>query len=449
MKRKDVVRIGAGAGYGGDRFEPAVELVEKGNIDYLMYETVAERTVALYQQDKLRNPELGYNPQTERRLRPVLKPCYERGVKIITNMGAANPEAAMRVVKKLAESLGLKGLKVAAVIGDNVYDRLEDLMDNTILETGEKVRDYKGRIVSANAYTGVEGILEALRRGADVILTGRVADPSLTLAPLMYEFGWAPDDWDKLGKGTVVGHLLECAGQVTGGYFADPGYKDVPRLWDLGFPIAEVTADGSAVITKVEGSGGMVTTATCKEQMLYEIHDPSAYLTPDVVADFTGVRFEQIGPDRVRVTGATGHPRPETLKVSLGYKDSFIGEGQISYGGPGAVERARLAGEIVVKRLELRGIKPKELKIELIGLNALHGDKIAAGTHPYEVRLRVAGRFDNKDDAVALSEEVETLYTNGPAGGGGAWKSARDVLAVLSTLIPRDAIQHSVIVEEV
>lgn len=446
---KDVVRIGAGAGYGGDRFEPAIELIEKGNVDYLIYETVAERTVALYQQEKLKDPTRGFNPQIERRLRPVLKAAKEKGVKIITNMGAANPQAAVKKVKELAASVGVTGIKVAAVLGDDVYDRLNELRENKILENGQKVGDYLGKIVSANAYTGTEGILEALRQGADVILTGRVADPSLTLAPLMYEFGWEPTDWDKMGKGTCVGHLLECGGQVTGGYYAEPGYKDVPRPWDLGFPIAEVSANGDAVITKPEGSGGLVTPDTCKEQILYEIHDPASYLTPDCVADFTGVRFEQVGTDRVKVTGATGRERPETLKVSLGYRDSFIGEGQISYGGPGAVERARLGGEIVEKRLKLRNIKMTEFKIDLIGLNSLHGDRLAGDTVPYEVRLRFVGRTETKEDAVAIAEEVETLYTNGPAGGGGATKASREVLAIMSTFIPRNTITNSAIVEEV
>jgi len=449
MTRKETIRIGGGAGYGGDRFEPALELVQKGNIDYLIYECLAERTIALYQQNKLQNPELGYNPQMEARLAPVLKPCFEKGIKIITNMGSANPESALRKVKAMAAELGLKGLKVAAVIGDDVYDRLKEFASNEILETGEKVGDYLDRVVSANAYLGAEPLVQALQEGADVVLTGRVADPSLSLAPLIYEFGWSAADWEKLGKGTLVGHLLECGGQVTGGYFADPGYKDVPRLAELGFPIAEVSASGDAVITKVDGSGGLVSLATCKEQMLYEIHDPSAYLTPDCVADFSGVCFEQVGADRVAATGAGGRVRPDNLKVSIGYTDSFIGEGEISYGGPGALERARLAGEIVRDRLALRDIQTTELRIDLLGVNSLFGSKIAGDATADEVRLRVAGRTDSRKVAALIGQEVETLYTNGPAGGGGARQSVREVLAIVSTFIPRSAIPTKVLVEEV
>ncbi|HHV79861.1 MAG TPA: DUF1446 domain-containing protein [Firmicutes bacterium] len=450
MRRRDAIRIGAGAGYGGDRFEPAIELVEKGNIDYLVYECMAERTIALYQQDKLRDPSLGYNPQLERRLAPVLRACKEKGVKVITNMGAANPEGALRKVKDVATSLGIKALKVAAIVGDDVLDRLPEFSESPILETGLKVRDYLERAVSANAYLGAEPIVEALEAGAEVILTGRVADPSLFLAPMMYEFGWSADDWERLGRGTVVGHLLECAGQVTGGYFADPGYKDVPRLWELGFPIAEVPAEGEPIITKPEGSGGIVTPATCKEQLLYEIHDPSAYFTPDCVADFSGVHFEQVGPDRVKVIGGWGRERPRSLKVSIGYRDSFIGEGQISYAGSGAINRARLAAEIVRRRLELRGIKLDESRFDLIGIDSLHGDWISRGKgEPYEVRLRVVGRTTSKAVAMAIGEEVETLWTNGPAGGGGATKSVREVIGIVSTFIPRESVRTRVVVEEV
>ncbi|MGB9859901.1 MAG: acyclic terpene utilization AtuA family protein [Moorellaceae bacterium] len=445
-----MIRIGAGAGYGGDRFEPAVELVEKGDIDYLVYECMAERTIALYQQDKLRDPSLGYNPQIERRLAPVIRKCKQKGIKIITNMGAANPEGALIKVEALARSMQVSGLKIAAVIGDNILDQLEEFRNNRVLETGLPVAEYLPHVVSANAYLGVEPIVQALSTGADIVITGRVADPSLFLGPMIYEFGWALDDWDRLGMGTVVGHLLECAGQVTGGYFADPGYKDVPRLWELGFPIAEVNCDGSAVITKPEGSGGIVSTATCKEQLLYEIHDPASYITPDCIADFSQVTFEQLGPDRVAVRGGRGRQKTEWLKVSIGYRDSFVGEGQISYGGAGAVERARLAGEIVRKRLELRGVRLDELRLELIGVDSLHGSWISSKeAEPYEVRLRVVGRSQYRADAEAVGEEVETLWTNGPAGGGGATKAVREVIAIVSTFIPRSCITPKVITEVV
>ncbi|WP_019142608.1 acyclic terpene utilization AtuA family protein [Noviherbaspirillum massiliense] len=442
------IRIGSGAGYSGDRIEPAVELAEKGAIDYLIFECLAERTIALAQRTRLADPAAGYDPLLEDRMRAVLPACRKRGIRIITNMGAANPLAAAVKVREIAESLQLGGLNVAAVLGDDVLDivRNGDYTD----DTGRQVGELGERLISANAYLGAQPLADALEQGADVIITGRVADPSLVLAPLIHEFGWAMDDWHRLGQGTLVGHLLECAGQITGGYFADPGYKDVAGLARLGFPIGEVYEDGTAIITKVDGSGGQVTTASCKEQMLYEIHDPRSYLTPDVVADFSGVDIAQVGPDRVRVSGATGRARPDNLKVSIGYLDSYIGEGQMSYAGPGALARARLALDIVAERLKIIGLQASEVRYDLLGVNAMHGEKLSSGSQePYEVRIRVAGRTESLKEAMRVANEVESLYTCGPAGGGGATKSAKDIVAVVSTLLPRDKVKASVHIEEV
>ncbi|AQQ37055.1 acyclic terpene utilization AtuA family protein [Burkholderia cenocepacia] len=437
------VRIGAGAGYSGDRIEPAVELAEHGQLDYLVFECLAERTIAIAQQARRNDPALGYDPLLDARMQAVLPVATAKRVRIVSNMGAANPRAAARRAAQIAQSLGIAGLKVAAVEGDDVLDvvlrgafRFE--------ESGDDVAAYRDRIVSANAYLGAAPIVDALAAGADVVLTGRVADPSLFAAPLIHAFGWRMDDWDTLGAATVVGHLLECAGQVTGGYFADPGYKDVPNLARLGFPIGEVAADGSVVITKVRHAGGRVSAATCKEQLLYEIHDPARYLQPDVVADFTRVTVAEEAADRVRVTGGRGTARPDTLKVSVAYVDGWIGEGQISYGGPGALARARLALDIVRERLALTGVAASELRFDLIGVDALYGDATpAVRGEPAEVRVRVAGRTANAAEAARIGNEVETLYTNGPAGGGGAFKSTREVIAVQSVLLPRAAVTPS------
>lgn len=437
------VRIGAGAGYSGDRIEPAVELAEHGQLDYLVFECLAERTIAIAQQARRNDPALGYDPLLDARMHAVLPVAAPKGVRIVSNMGAANPRAAARRTAQIAQSLGFAKLKVAAVEGDDVLDvvlrgafRFE--------ESSDDVAAYRDRIVSANAYLGAAPIVDALAAGADVVLTGRVADPSLFAAPLIHAFGWRMDDWDTLGAATVVGHLLECAGQVTGGYFADPGYKDVPNLARLGFPIGEVAADGSVVITKVPHAGGRVSAATCKEQLLYEIHDPARYLQPDVVADFTRVAVAEEAADRVRVTGGRGTARPDTLKVSVAYVDGWIGEGQISYGGPGALERARLALEIVRERLALTRVAATELRFDLIGVDALYGDATpAVRGEPAEVRVRVAGRAENAAEAARIGNEVETLYTNGPAGGGGAFKSTREVIAVQSVLLPRAAVTPS------
>jgi hypothetical protein len=438
------IRIGAGAGYSGDRIEPAADLAERGGLNYLVFECLAERTIALAQQARRSDPDTGYDPLLADRFNAVLRPCVANGVKIITNMGAANPAGAARAVARIARDLGLAGLKVAAVSGDDVMEAVR-ARDLPLVETDGRVADVADRMVSANAYLGAGPIIEALAGGADIVITGRVSDPALFLAPLMHEFGWKADDWDRLGKGTVVGHLLECAGQITGGYFADPGYKDVPNLARLGFPLADVSEDGSAVIGKLPETGGRVSLKTCKEQLLYEVHDPARYYQPDVVADFSTVRFEEVGPDRVAVSGGTGHARTDTLKVSIGYFDSYVGEGQFSYAGAGALARAKLALRIVEERLKLTGVATKELRLEIIGIDSVHrGARAGSGPEPREARIRVVGRTDSLRDAIRIGNEVETLWLNGPAGGGGAWKSAREVIAAVSTLLPRSEIRTDV-----
>ncbi|HYA69465.1 MAG TPA: acyclic terpene utilization AtuA family protein, partial [Acidimicrobiales bacterium] len=426
----DILRIGSGAGYSGDRIEPAVELAEKGDIQYLAFECLAERTIAIAQQARVADPAKGYDPLLEERLRAVLPACSARDIKVITNMGAANPVSAGAKTAEIARSLGLRNLKIAVVAGDDVLDRVR--RGGLTVEDGRaSVASLGDRIISANAYLGAAPIVEALSAGADMVITGRVADPALFTAPIIHEFGYSMDDWPLLGKVTVLGHLLECAGQVTGGYFADPGFKDVRDLARLGFPIAEVGRNGAFVVTKVAGSGGAVTTATCKEQLLYELHDPHAYITPDVVADFSAVRMSGDGPDRVVVEGGTGRQRTDTLKVSIGYIDSYIGEGQMSYAGPGAVARGRLALQIVEERLKLTGVRYSELRCDLIGIDSVHGSRISLHScEPHEVRIRVTGRTENMREALRIGNEVESLYTNGPACGGGAWKSARQVVAV-------------------
>jgi hypothetical protein len=377
-------------------------------------------------------------------MRAVLPVCAAKGIKIVTNMGAANPAAAARKTAEIARSLGLSSLEIAAVVGDDVLDACKE-RDLPIMEFEGTIRQLGNRLLSANAYLGAEPIAEALSGGADVVITGRASDPALFLAPMIHAFGWAMDDWNLLGQGTVAGHLLECAGQITGGYFADPPYKNIPDLARLGFPIGEIGEDGSLVITKVEGSGGAVTAQTCKEQLLYEVHDPTRYLQPDVTADFSQVTIEEVGKDRVRVSGGRGSERTGTLKISVGYVDSYIGEGQISYAGPGALARGRLALEIVRERLKLTGVAASELRFDLIGVDSLHGTRVSAHAgEPYEVRVRVAGRTENRREAVRIGNEVETLYTNGPAGGGGAFKSARDVVAVASVLLPRELARPQV-----
>jgi len=299
-----MLRLGCGAGFSSDRLGPAVDLARDGRLDYLIFECIGERTMAFGHRDRRLDPNKGYNPQLAARMRAVLPHCRRAGTRIVTNMGVANVRAAGAVVVDVARQLGLHGLRVALVEGDDVSHlfmpdaRLDDHPGGTVAAVGKPV-------VGANVYLGADAILPALKAGADVVITGRVADPSLFLAPMQAAYGWAADDWDRLGQGSLIGHLLECGMQVTGGYFADPGIKDVPRLADCGYPIAEVAGDGAAVITKLDGSGGLVDTRTVKEQLLYEVHDPASYLTPDVTADFTTVAIDQAGVDRVSVRGAS------------------------------------------------------------------------------------------------------------------------------------------------
>lgn len=439
-------RIGAGAGYSGDRIDPAVELAARGDLQYLVFECLAERTIALAQKAKQENPEAGFDPLLEERMEAVLALCVKNGVRIISNMGAANPLAAAKKTRRIAQQLGLRGLRIAAVTGDDVIECVR-AGSFTFLENGQSVEAQIDKLLSANAYIGAAPIVDALAAGADVVLTGRVADPALFLAPLVHEFGWAWDDWQRLGQGTAVGHLLECAGQLTGGYFADPRYKDVPNLARLGFPIAEVDESGAATLTKVEGSGGVLTRATCTEQLLYEIEDPAAYLTPDVIADFSHVTLEETDKDRVRVTGGRGRTKPETLKVSVGVQAGYVGEGQISYAGPGAVARAQLAQAVIAERLQNAGLD--DVRFDLIGRNAMHGERLSRReSDPYEVRLRVAGRAKTQKRAARIGREVEALYTNGPAGGGGVAASVRETVAMLSVLMPRALVTPAIAYEE-
>ncbi len=435
------IRIGSGAGFANDRFEPAVELLEKGNLDYLIFECLGERTVAFAMLRKNKNPEKGYDSQLELRFEKLFEVFRKQEIhtKIVSNMGAANPIGAAKKIAAMAKERGLGHLKIAAVTGDDVLDRIDKYMDQITMERDVKLETIKDTIVNANAYIGCASIVEALEHGADIVITGRAADPSLTVGPCVHEFGWAMDEWDKLGKATVAGHLLECGGQATGGYYADPGYKeDVPEPWRMGFPICVIDENGNFEITKVEGSGGIVTEGTIKEQLLYEIQDPSGYITPDVIADFTEIEVKQIGKDRVAVTGGKGRAKTGKLKINCGYNDCYIGEGEISYGGRNCVARAKLAAETVLKRLELCKIQYSEIRVDLIGITSLYKEKVGyemSKCEPAEVRLRVAARTKDYYNADRVGYEVETLLCCGPASGGGARRTVRDIISLASILI--------------
>lgn len=435
MKRPNLLRIGCGAGFSGDRLEPAAILLQHADLDYLVLECLAERTIALAQKRKSQDPEAGYDPLLEKRMRLLLPLLSSSGVRLITNMGAANPIAAARKTIEIAWSLGLR-ITVAAITGDDVLSQIDP--NAPALETRQPLCQ-SGELISANAYLGVEALLPALQTDAQIIITGRVADPSLFVAPMVHAFGWNPDDTNLIGQATVIGHLLECAGQITGGYFADPVRKPVPGMAQLGHPFADVEPDGAATIRKVEGTGGLINLATAKEQLLYEVVNPHAYLTPDVSADFTTVRLQETAPNAVRASGGTGRIKPDTLKVSVGYKGGFLGEGEIAYAGQHALERAQLAGAILQERL---AADYPDLRIDYIGYNAVHRFVPETATQsPYEVRLRIAAKTSTLESAARIGEETEALYTNGPAAGGGVRKYAGEVIGIVSTLIDRHLVR--------
>ncbi|RSL33913.1 DUF1446 domain-containing protein [Salibacterium salarium] len=432
-----MLKIGSGAGFSGDRLEPAEVLLKQTDLDYLVLECLAERTIALAQKEKYHHADKGYDPLLETRIRSILPLLHGKKTRVVTNMGAANPVAGADKIIELANELNIP-CKVAAVTGDDVFTYIET--NGLSQEEGEQKIETDS-IISANAYLGAEALLPALKTGADIIITGRVADPSLFLAPQIHHFQWSLKDFEKLGKGTLVGHLLECGGQVSGGYFADPGKKEVAQLENLGFPYAEIEEE-EVVIKKVEGTGGAINLQTVKEQLLYEVHDPSSYFTPDVIADFSNVTVKEIGENQVAVYGGNGQQRPEMLKVSIGYHAGFVGEGEISYAGTNAKERAELAGSILYERLS--GII-SHLRLDYIGVSSLHRTSFWEST-PYEVRVRAAGQCELKNTAEIIGREVEALYTNGPAGGGGARKRMTESIGVVSSYIPRDHVKPTIVI---
>ena len=432
--------IGCGAGFSGDRTDAAAPvvrtLIERGGPSALIFEMLAERTLATAQLARRADPERGYEPLLELELRPVLADCLRHGIVIVSNFGAANPAGAARRIAALAKTLGLRAPRIAVVSGD---DLSSDAHRGLLRECLGGELD-EARFVCANAYQGAFEIAAAIRAGAEVVVTGRVADPSLVLGPALAHFNWAATDWDAMAGATMAGHLLECGAQVSGGYFADPGMKDVPGLDNVGFPIAEIAADGSCVVSKASNTGGLVDTRTVKEQLLYELHDPARYLTPDVVADISQAEVVQLGPDRVRLSGVRGHPRTATLKATVFFDGGWFGEGEISYAGPNAEARARLAMDVMQKRCG----RDIELRFDLIGSCSVLGDDGGRllGAAPVgalqDIRLRVAGKHAEVEVIDRLLRELTALWTGGPAGGGGVRVAKRQRLSMRSCLVPRE-----------
>lgn len=435
----DHLWIGAASAFSGDRSDaagPVVRtLVARGGPSVLIFETLAERTLALAQLARRDNPQAGYDPWLDELLSPILVDCLTHSIKIVGNFGAANPKAAAHRIKRIAEELSLRSPRIAIVLGDDISGACHRDMLMEALGPHPNLID----IISANVYQGSASIAAALRDGADIVVTGRVSDPALCVGPILAHFGWMEDDWTRLGRAVMVGHLLECGAQLTGGYFADPGYKNVPGLDRVGYPIARVDRDGNCVVGKADGTGGTVNVHTVTEQLLYEVHDPAAYITPDAVADISNAELEQVGPDLVAMYGVSGHRKPDLLKALICHEIGWLAEGEISYAGARAESRARLAADVVFKR-----VKGKlEPRADLIGICSVHGDDHNVGFDRHssvpaiDVRLRLAASHSDKRIAELLNREVTSLYTCGPAGGGGIRTSLRQRLGTIDCYVPR------------
>lgn len=449
------VRIGAAQAFYGDSLRPAMELAEKGNVQYLCFDCLAELTMAILQKDRQRDPSLGYTRDVVPVMRALLPVCIPKGIRLITNAGGINPDGAAAAVAGVARDLGIK-LRIAVVKGDDVMSRLAEIeaagIDIRVDKTGEPLGAAREKLLFANAYLGADPIVEALRQGADIVITGRTTDTAQYLAVAAYEFGWGPDEWDRRAQGIVLGHIMECTAQATGGNFSGRWWE--VDLDDVGYPVAEVYEDGSFVVTKPEGTGGLVSVDTVKEQFLYEVHDPTTYVSPDVIADFTTVHLQDVGPNRVRVWGARGRPAPSTLKVVMGFPSGYVGEGRLIYTWPDALPKARKAEELIRKRIQAAGIQAEEIRAEYIGLNAIHETLATSPSgEPAEVMLRVAVRTRTQQDAAKVGREFPPLVLAGPphASGLAGVIPVRELIEMASCLVPRDMVEPNVTirVEEV
>ena len=453
------VKVGSGSAFWGDMLEPAVELVEKGDIQYIGFDHLAELTMAQLTRMKAKDPSRGYIPDIVPWMKAILPACRERGIKVISNGGGANPEAAGEAVANLAKEMGLTGLKIAVILGDEITkERIDELLAKGInlrnLDTGdEDISRIKDRIVAANAYIGSDHIIEALGEGADVVIAGRISDNALYVGPFMYEFGWKFEEpyWQRIGAAITVGHIIECAECCTGGMSSM--WNSAPELWKVGFPIAELDENGDAMITKVPGSGGVVNEWTIKEHLVYEIQDPRNYLMPDGIADFTALKLEEIGKDQVKLTEMTGKPRPDTLKVGIGYEDGFIAEGMVLIPWPDAYEKAKVAEKILHERLRMVNLDAEKLRVDYVGVNTMLGSTAATlppGYEPNEVGLRIVAKTKKREEAYKVRREVTHLWTlGGPGAHMGVPSDPRPVISLWHTLVPREEIPTSHIMKEV
>jgi hypothetical protein len=451
---KPFIRIASGQGFWGDLLTAPVDQVRRGPIDYLVMDYLAEVTMSILQKQKRKDPRLGYAKDLLPLLEEILPDCVQRNIKIITNGGGVNPESCSEAILALSQKLGIKGLKVGVVSGDDILERVRDFYRQGIelknMETSESLEGIQQRLESANVYFGASPIAEALRMGAQIVVTGRTTDTGLTLAPMMYEFEWSDKDWDKLAAGTIAGHILECGGQASGGNFSGD-WQSVPDLAHIGFPIAEAYASGEVVITKHTGSGGMVSVQTIKEQLVYEIGDPRKYITPDCVADFTSIHLEQSGKDRVKVTGIKGAPATDSYKVSMAYLDGYTAFGTLTYSWPDALEKAKRADEILRTRLADLGLSFEEIRTEFLGYNSCHGPLAKIESDNNEVVLRVGVRSSDFDAVERFGKELAPLILTGPpgvTGFAGGRPKPKEVISYWPALIPKAAVSPIITINQ-
>jgi hypothetical protein len=451
---RDKIRVASGQGFWGDLLTAPIDQVTKGPIDYMMMDYLAEVTMSIMQKQKSKNPNLGYAKDLIPLMEQILPTCVEKNIKVITNGGGVNPKACRNEIFKVAKKLGIKGLRIGVVLGDNILGCLDTLKKQKIdlknMESGESLDAVRDRMMSANVYFGAMPIVEALKQGAQMVITGRTTDTGLTYAPMIYEFNWAANDWDKLAVGVVAGHILECGGQASGGNFS-ADWKAVPDLAHIGFPIAEAYPNGEIVITKHENTGGMVTVQTVKEQLLYEIGDPTTYITPDCIADFTTIQLEQVGKDRVKVSGVQGRPATEFFKVSMSYLDGYTAVGTLTYTWPDALEKAKAADQILRTRLSDLKLEFDEIRTEFLGLNSSHGPIAGMPNIINEVVLRVGVRGHDYDAVERFGKEIAPLILTGPpsvTGFSGGRPKPSEVIAYWPALIPKSAVKPEVLVEE-
>lgn len=440
------VRIGAAQGFYGDSIDGAVANAKYGNLHYLSFDALAELTMAILAKNKAKNPEEGYTKDIRQFMKALLPLMKEKKFKMLTNAGGLNPEGAQQLVLDIAEELGITDIKVAVVTGDNIMPNIAELaeegVDFTHLETKqpftEKIHE---NLLFSNAYLGAAPLVEALEQGADIVISGRTTDTAQFLAPLIYEFGWSFDDWDRLAGGVFMGHLLECSAQSTGGNFT-AAWEDVEDFSHIGYPIAEVDETGEFIITKVEERGGLVNEKTVKEQSLYEIHDPSAYVTPDVVMDITEMTLEEVGPNEVKVSGVKGKEKPDELKVVMGYKDGYLGQVIVGYSWPDALKKAQRTKEIIYKEIEKRQLHYDDIHTDYVGYNSLHGPLAHEEVDPNEIYLRIAVKSESKQMANGFFRLFPPLALNGPPTMSLIGNiPTRQQLGMWSSLVPRELIE--------